>query len=469
MSETVGKCPIDHAIMQVLYQENGHIGNKLQGLVEPLADALSERIVTNVAHSDVVSNWPGQEKEIITTGLPYSPDARTDPYRMLPPNFFGSFASPENLIIPANSTGRQQLIEDFLARHEEDLRQGSVQGATKTSAYFAEMLPARLEFLAEQGTSVNPTLWTQYQGAAHRQRNNGWYHLSNASDFRNHNVSAMLHDPVRSDLLDTAATGKFDSYMYRATAMLIDKDDKINPLPSGYLFVPVGEYGVGVAKKLLQTTLYTVEYAQTSLPPLANELATGHEEIIQRHTARGKHREPEIRLPGEALVATTQEGVLSIMQTAALLTAEHIEGYDDPVLLLRDIIDAGLVEQFTRAVPMGVVGPFVLAGAYFPGIIQNKGGQLYLNPEVMAKVKHTKQQQAASAIREWDTYRGILGRDKGRESPSVTGLICPGAAPHGAVTKLSRAMMRAIEAIDPDEAQRLDLSKLMREILGYSR
>lgn len=439
-SEQLSPTP-DRTAMQCLWHENGPIIKELQSTFEPLTTLLSSRITKNAKNFDVVSNWySGQPEDKITFDLPYDGNIAKDPFRMLPPDFF---ADEDPSKLPRLPYRRNQLVADYMSRFEKP-EDRSYSFAIHTAEHFQRVLPSRLKALA--GLAIDPSKWAQYRQAALDQRTS-YYHLAHLSEHRDYNLRGLLGERnEKTYLLEAAGTGRFETYMYTSTAALRYRD-LVVAMPTGYIVTPVGEYGPDFAQQLLETTRYTSEFAQTSLHSLASEIGSAHTDVVRRHTARGSAKNEE-RTPAEALIATVQEGSLSIMQTLVLLTAEKVEGYENPIELTRAIVDAGLIEQFTRVIPMGVLGPFIFGGAYFPKILQNVNGKLKLNPEVIAIIKEAKQVQTEQAIAEWAIYRAQLAEGVESSAPDTTGLICPGAMPHGPITQMATAMVVALEAID---------------------
>jgi hypothetical protein len=96
------------------------------------------------------------------------------------------------------------------------------------------------------------------------------------------------------------------------------------------------------------------------------------------------------------------------MEVIALLTADRVQGYDDPNVLLEAIIDQGIIEEFTRAIPMGLIGPLVFAGKYFPNLLLHDGsGKLVLNPLIMNEIKRVKREMARQDMAEWMVYWSV--------------------------------------------------------------
>lgn len=150
--------------------------------------------------------------------------------------------------------------------------------------------------------------------------------------------------------------------------------------------MPVGEYGKEFADDLLRTTALMQGVAHKNLRPKAAELTEGNESSLQL-TARVENGETPT---ADTTMVSMQEGILSVGQTLAILTLEKVDGYDDPSLLLRDIVGAGIVSRLARYSPMGFVGPMALSGKHFRRALQRGENGLQLGEAFEAYLKEQK-------------------------------------------------------------------------------
>jgi hypothetical protein len=311
-----------------------------------------------------------------------------------------------------------------------------------------------LQWMTMHGTSIDPTKWEQYRQAGREMVDRGRYDLDIISLSKGNSVKSMYHYPPLARLAHAHATGMFEHYMTMPTVALDIDGRSFGLLPAGYLFMPVGGYGLRFGEKLLRTTAYMVNSSQLVLHESARKMAETHPEAIARHMTRGR----DGRLADASLISTFQEGARSSMEAIALLTAEEVPGFEDPDLLYEALITQGVVEEFTRAVPMGLLGPLVFAGKYFPGLVVRLGdGRLILNPSIMAEIKQTKRAMAELDLAEWVLYWAVReGACEQAENeseqpvlpPIATSLICPAAFPHGALTRMNHATLVAYQAFE---------------------
>lgn len=414
-------------------------------MVDPLATKLAEHIQTASASYDAVNNWPVQQLDNITFGVPYGEDINHDPYRLLPPTMFGEQGERLQRRMPGRRYSQQKLITAFIREYVTRMNEKTdITITSLTQEGWLEELPDSLRTL--EGARIDPLRWQRYVRGAQQQMAGRQFHLELAAAYREGNIHALGN--LAQDVLRTVWTGRFEQHQYRSTSMLRPRRGRLMDAGAAFIFAPEGEYGADFSTALLKTTLYAVDLADATLGSQAARLAEGHEVTIQHHMARGHQDSKEKRTPDEALVAAVQEGAATVAQVWSGMTAERVAGYDDPVDLVEALTRQGLVEEFTRAVPMGMVGPMTLAGMYFPGLVQHVGGgELRLNPDTMRVIKQARTQQVALYATRWAAYREALQQhDEDAESPEVTGLICPAAFPGGGVAQLARAMAQALRS-----------------------
>lgn len=215
----------------------------------------------------------------------------------------------------------------------------------------------------------------------------------------------------------------------------------------GNLAVPVGAYGEEFAKKLISYTMAMQALAQRELTGLATEVTEGNEEFLHTYTARG-NEEPEAT--PETTMLTLQEGILSVMQSIAILTAEKVEGYETGEELLQAITDAGLVERLTRYAPMGLVGPMALLGKYMPEAIKKVGETVAFSDDFEAFLKKCKANFIADFIaqNEIELSEDEVGNDTIESSRLKTlkalGRVCPLSGKGGGIDQITDALTSSI-------------------------
>lgn len=187
----------------------------------------------------------------------------------------------------------------------------------------------------------------------------------------------------------------------------------------------IGEYGESHTRKIFSTMQVMLKYAL----PLEKELkavGTAHADIFHQ-TARG-----EIYAEFGAWLALL-EGIETLGQTMNLLTSEKVTGYDEPDILIRDLIEGKLPNQLAHSAPPALIGPLTLVGKYIHGLItSNTDGKPVLNPDIKAKMLAEKKRRFTEKVREAlsvDEYHPKLpavGRgcpvSFGNEESDVTGI-----------------------------------------------
>jgi len=427
------KCPAETTTAQWLWAHNGPVLDELKTVVEPLAETLGTCIEADVAEGDAVTRETQATR--VQHGIPYGA-----PYTLLPPRLFSGLYDATGLPqLPRGESDARQLIASYAQRRLQPPRQGMPEGSYTTTpeAHLGHILDDLL-WMRRQGVVIDPVKWEQYRQVGREQAEHGRYDLDIISANRGNSVKSLYHYAPLATLVHTYATGAFEEYISMPTAALDADGPSLGLAPVGYLFMPVGAYGPQFSEKLLRTTAYMVNSAQKVLGERAHELASAHPEAIAKDMTRGREGRP----PAAALISTAQEGARSAMEVIALLTAQRVSGYDDPEQLLDTIIAQGIIEEFTRAVPMGMLGPLLFTGKFFPNLLLRGGnGKLVLNPATMRAIKRAKQEMARQDMADWMLYWSLSDEARGDALPPVaTSLICPAAFPHGALTRMLRAL-----------------------------
>jgi hypothetical protein len=176
-----------------------------------------------------------------------------------------------------------------------------------------------------------------------------------------------------------------------------------------------------------------------------NHLDSKSEELLAEHTARSRDRH-ESSMSDYAIHGvnnTLTEGVLSMAQVISFLTAEKVEGYDTHDQLVNAILHTDIIEQFTRLVRPGYIGPATLSGLHMPQPIIVRDGRVVLNPEVVKILNSMRKEYRDSVMAKWALHEA--GNSK---APQTLGLTCPAAAPKGAITAIKEGIFKAFYSTD---------------------
>lgn len=377
----------------------------------------------------------------MVTKLPSS----TDVYVMLPPHVFGNLDDPGwQARIPRTDAEMAELRAAYEANRSHWWVNDPNVSGTDVGRDSEEAIFWVLQYIRENGLSIDEAAWEAYrQHALAEARSNGVYHGDPIAHFRFQSVNASFRAPNQHVPMITAlgvkrqeySMGTFVRPRHRHTSM------STSTTPADYVILPVGEYGDAWTRRLVHTAVFAKGRANPASREVeVREVAAAHEGVLRRYTARGKNAPADVPAH-EVLGYVAEEGVVSSIQTMSLLTAEKVDGYDDPDALLQAIIDNGLIEELTRAIPMGVIAPMALSGTYIPGLVQNMGnGKLRLNPEKMVHIRAGKDRQVIETHAAWRRHEA----DASNRQPDALGLICPAAMPKGALQKLNKALFRAL-------------------------
>jgi hypothetical protein len=152
-----------------------------------------------------------------------------------------------------------------------------------------------------------------------------------------------------------------------------------------YIVVPVGKYGDELAQKIHLVTarlLGGTKFVEES----GRKLFANDRSDALRNTVRGQDYNS-----GFAPVAMLQEGIVTLANCIALLSAEKIEGYEDPDRLIESILTSGLPNEMAKRMPPAVINPVSLSGRYIPDLIgRGQDGKLELNQAIVSTAAAVK-------------------------------------------------------------------------------
>jgi len=432
-------CPMGHiAIQKQLWEKNGDIYLTLKELVNPVAEQVAQNVTTALR---VLGRPTIQPIEPIAPGIPYGSELNVDPYR-LPPYIFDRNADVAP-ILPATDEERDLLVENFLKKRAEMIRQTPFSSYVNDYGQRME-LTELLKALTANNAVIDPEKWKTYMAAVDRQLVAGNYTIESAIQHSDLSIKRMLKSPHRGALAQSNLVARLEEYSYRSNPLRtrIRENRAIPNALMGMLRFPVGAYGRGFTEALFDVTEYMLEKTTWSTTKeRATTAASGHEQIIETHMARGEKKNSNS--PDQALIETVQEGIVSITQTLTILTAERVDGYDDPKKLVEEIVSKDLIQQFTRAIPMGLNGPFSIAGLYFPGLVRRGQCGLELNADILAALREVRKAEMPS-ITAWTAFHAATSIGKEIAAPVKLGLFCPAA--DNAIGLLSKAFATVLHA-----------------------
>jgi hypothetical protein len=429
--------PAHNDLSKAAWATHGGVHQELRGVVERIGSTLLDDTERYGAEFDVSAELALVKPVVLPVGS----------HLDLPPSLFGGLASPSEPTTPTEHEERLKLAGQYQEYVSGGGRNDQSKIAWSQWCYVtnSDRYPARLIHIldahSDNGDEIDHDTWSEYVASGRQQLRDGNYNLETFVDFRYESLKAIYGLPYNQALFEAVATTQHTDMLYA-----LSPDRLLSPdlTPADYLVAPIGDYGKPFAEKLLATMSHLQHRVDTSLAltvQIADE-AEVHENALQIHTARSRLLGPGSTAIG--LPNTEREGIMSTIQTAMLLTAERVEGYETGEALLADIIDTGLIEQFARVVPVGFIGPLTNTGRRVPGLVEVINGKLSLNPEKLAYFKQARQEQVAAMTAKWAAYR--LAKIDGVEidPPEVLGLVCPAAMPHGAITNTCKAVSRLL-------------------------
>lgn len=354
---------------------------------------------------------------------------------MLPPALFGNITPDEieltrELVVPDDEDEIQKMAEEYEAWGWK------ATGKRKKGGVFPDKATIAAALQRLKGMEYPVDQWTN--SASHLQdalRSDKLFMMDVHRTNRINNA-ALDYDQLNKE---TASTHKpFESYVLVTTD--IPNPDRTYGGTRDTIQLPVGEYGVEAATKLAQATLAINDHVKGSYLLERKINATLDErttELLATHTARTRERsENGVKDPAlHGLKNTITEGVLSVSQVISFLTAEKVEGYESHDELVVALLESNVIEQFTRIIRPGYIGPTSLSGLYVPGALEVKNGKLSLSKQVIEIMNNMRKDYQQQNVAQW-----ALHRTNGDAMPMTLGVTCPAASPHGAIAAIKDVM-----------------------------
>ncbi|HSX15515.1 MAG TPA: hypothetical protein VLF40_01875 [Candidatus Saccharimonadales bacterium] len=427
-------------------QENAADFRQLQTALDPLTRLAAARI--NLAADAEPALLRERAHAVTTYPISYEPM-----YAILPPGIFGD--GPRELPVPP-----AVHVEDFVGAFEnsqvvranKDSLVGSwkyqLEGALRERYVYGEPFP------------FDPDAWQTYEDlyAAHVAKGTErdllelWVYRLREVYSKNHHIG--MDRPSKF----VPYHANFERFVYAAAEN--GQLPKMS-MPRA-LVMPIGAYGQEFSERLLRATVLTVEQLATIVDGEAATVAAEHADVLSRRTSRGRSEQNmqvsllSDEITAEPITAATpkaimQEGALSIMQAVALLMADTVPGYDDPDVLLQDLVNQGVVERFTRKLPMAFVGPLTLKGVYYPNPLEVVDGKLQFTPGFEEHMQEVRAKYVARALAELEVRHRVFKTasevDKAIWQEGQLGIMCPVAGEGGGIRKLSEAMVSLFDRL----------------------
>ncbi|MGF7229055.1 MAG: hypothetical protein ACQR33_03660 [Candidatus Saccharibacteria bacterium] len=420
MSEVLpGECPFDPKAMQrELWAQHRESYDSLRDIFDPL----TAEIATSL---EEMANHNPQEITMRSEYYPVTARVPFDTPRGLPPTLF--MGSKDIAELPSSKHAAKRLANEHM-KYADSL--SDILDGVHPAGDSFQIIRERLVEYSKQGTTLNTEAWEEYEAAYAHEAARGLYVLGNLAMHRELNIS-NFERRVASSLLPESNQARYFSY---TTSGTIQHGEQIQNM--AMVMLPIGAYGAKFTNRLVRSTAVMIDHAVTDYLPLAKEYTSGKDELL-RDTARGGDVGKAFGYD-EGALSTIGEGILSIAQTVALLTAEKVPGYETGDELLSAIIEQGVVNDVTRLLMLGLIGPLTLGGKYFPGLLQaNPDGKLTINPDIRAKLEALRENWMVSVYKNWHNEPA-----KNRAFNGGFGLVCPANTPRGGITALSKAFQR---------------------------
>jgi|GEM_PF-3545413 len=248
------------------------------------------------------------------------------------------------------------------------------------------------------------------------------------------------------------AGGRFTEYVTSNTSSRYDKPILAAPL------IPVGEYGLEPASRLLIGAVRALEMAEIGdekIKEIARQSDTS-QQVILHHTFQGHINEDA----ETGLAITIQQGIISTAQAIALLTAERIQGKEWEDLAI-SLVETDRITEFARRIGPGLLPYLVIFGRYIKDSVALRDGSPYLRPEFHAEARVNRdgfRATAESAQRRLGEISLNLSEVHLNDDPETTvrkleaeyrtqhltasgGTTCPAANRQGEITETARLIL----------------------------
>lgn len=264
------------------------------------------------------------------------------------------------------------------------------------------------------------------------------------------------HKPTFDRVMDLPAFanagGRFMEYVTSNTSSRYDKPILTAP------FIPIGEYGLEPASRLLIGTVKALEMAERGdkkIKEIARQSDTS-QQVILYHTFQGHiNEDAEI-----GLAIITQQGIISTAQSIALLTAERVQGEEWEDLAI-SLVETDRITEFARRIGPGLLPYLVTFGRYIKDPIALKDNVPYLTSEFNAEARvnrdgfRTTAELAQKRLGEiflnlskvhlndgFTIARELEAEYRARHLIASGSTTCPAANRQGEITETARLILR---------------------------
>ncbi len=159
--------------------------------------------------------------------------------------------------------------------------------------------------------------------------------------------------------------------------------------------IPTGAYGKEFTEELILAGQTLGRFIDESGSDVIRKMANENPDVLRAEMARVENSANTTEEIEKGIREATHEGVLSLVQAAALLTKHKIPGIEDPKEALKIILKpredgTSLLTEFTAKHTMGIVGPFNLSGRHLgPAIVKGPNGDYVFSNEFKTNLSKT--------------------------------------------------------------------------------
>lgn len=270
--------------------------------------------------------------------------------------------------------------------------------------------------------AIDPAAWREYVGVHRRQQERAAKRRGVCTLMRNSTSLSQRFNIAftrEHGLFDTPDLRHYDTFLLGANSS--GASTIISPMR-----VPVGDYGVGFAAKMLRAANFLVDFAEQDQQLLLDvaSLVKPRREIVMERTMRALDGwGPEV-----GTVLGLQEGFQSMFSTAIMHTAERISGLENaPDQAVNQVCADDLPNQTTLHAGLAFAFPMMVHGVTLPVPNQwTPDRRLELGERCVDRL--TRLREITEAL-EYDALmeyrRKLAAGDTDARPPVRTGMVCP--------------------------------------------
>lgn len=376
--------------------------------------------------------------------VPYGEGEGHGVHLKIPPDIEDALGQP---FTPPAPNKIDDVVEEY-GRYQETCTQLAPPWDTE----FDETASKNLKASLAEAEKIDPEVWHEYRDVHRRQQDRAARGRGVCTLMRNARAQAR-----QNNLKFNKEHGLFDTLNLRHYKYFLLGANSSTSLITSLMRVPVGDYGVRWALKILRAANFMVDFAEQDPRLLWNmvRLVKPRRKIVSERTLRARDGWG----PEHGNVVNLQEGIQSMFSTTIMHTAERIPWLEqEPTRAFERVCASDLPNQTTLHAGLAFVFPMMVHGVTLPKPNEwSPDGHLQLTDrcvESMTRMREITEKLQFEALCEYD--RRFRVGDPDAHPPVRTGLPCTFAGGfrlddefvEGLITQLTPVMLGVMKMID---------------------